>query len=380
MTAIRSAIKPTRRPGELGVHSVDRFHFAVPDLAVAKRFYGEFGLEIDEDGGVLALKTRGNPHVWVTLGEGPRKKLGHISFGAFDDDFDRFAERLQTLGIKRLDPPPGVETNGLWFHDHDGNLIEIKVAAKSSPSEKSEFAELPSGPGVRGAPFRREVARVTPRRLAHVLLFTRDVEKAVQFYTRTLGLRLSDRSGDGIAFLHGIHGSDHHMIAFVTSSAPGLHHLSWDVGSVDDIGRGAMHMLDKGFAQGMGPRTACPRLQLFPLCRRPVGQFQRIFGRHRFCPRRLRLEERRPRAGGFVLRVGAEPARLFHAQCGGVRRALTTYPIPRSQSRPAGQFRAIRSRRNNRAPHALCAVAVSSSSLPQKYGCLRLRIQSYTNP
>ena len=110
MTAIGDAVKPTRRPGELGVHSVDRFHFAVPDLAVAKNFYGEFGLEIDESGGLLAMKTRGNPHVWVTVGEGPRKKLGHISFGAFDDDFDRFAERLQVLGVERLDPPPGVET------------------------------------------------------------------------------------------------------------------------------------------------------------------------------------------------------------------------------------------------------------------------------
>jgi catechol 2,3-dioxygenase-like lactoylglutathione lyase family enzyme len=140
MTAIRGAIIPTRRPGELGVHSVDRFHFAVPDLAIAKNFYGEFGLEIDEDGGHLAVKTRGNPHVWVTLGEGQRKKLGHISFGAFDDDFDRFAQRLLALGIKRLDPPRGVETNGLWFHDHDGNLIEIKVVAKSSPNEKSAAA------------------------------------------------------------------------------------------------------------------------------------------------------------------------------------------------------------------------------------------------
>jgi catechol 2,3-dioxygenase-like lactoylglutathione lyase family enzyme len=177
MTAIRSAIKPTRRPGELGVHSVDRFHFAVPDLAIAKNFYSEFGLEIDEHGGLLAMKTRNNPHVWVTLGEGPRKKLGHISFGAFDDDFDRFAERLQALGVKRLDPPPGVETNGLWFHDHDGNLVEIKVATKSSPNAKSDFSDVSIGPGERGAPFRRDVARVTPRRLAHVLLFTRDVER-----------------------------------------------------------------------------------------------------------------------------------------------------------------------------------------------------------
>ena len=53
--------------------------------------------------------------------------------------FDRFAERLEKLGVKRLDPPPGVETNGLWFHDHDGNLVEIKVAAKSSPDRSLSF-------------------------------------------------------------------------------------------------------------------------------------------------------------------------------------------------------------------------------------------------
>ena len=91
MTAIGGAIKTTRRPGELGVHSVDQFHFAVPDLAVARNFYGEFGLELEERGDRIAMKTPGNPHVWVTVGEGPRKKLVHISFGAFEDDFDRFA-------------------------------------------------------------------------------------------------------------------------------------------------------------------------------------------------------------------------------------------------------------------------------------------------
>ena len=380
MTAIRGTIKPTRRPGELGVHSVDRFTFSVPDLAVAENFYGEFGLEVDEDGDLLAMKTRGNPHVWVTIDEGPRKKLGHISFGAFDDDFDRFAERLQALGVKRLDPPPGVETNGLWFRDHDGNLIEIKVAAKSSPDEKSEFSDVSVGPGERGAPFRRDVTRVTPRRLAHVLLFTRDVEKAVQFYTRTLGLRLSDRSGDGIAFLHGIHGSDHHMIAFAHSNAPGLHHLSWDVGSVDDIGRGAMHMLGKGFARGWGLGRHVLGSNYFHYVGDPWGSFSEYSAGIDFVPDRLRLEKRRPSAGRFVLRLGAESARGFRPQLRGLRRALTTYPIPRSQSRPAGQFRAIRSRRNNHAPRASCAGVVSSSFPPQKYGCLRLRIPSCTSP
>ena len=329
MTAIRSAIKPTRRPGELGVHSVDRFHFAVPDLAVAKNFYGEFGLEIDEDGGLLAMKTPGNPHVWVTLGEGPRKKLGHISFGAFDDDFDRFAERLQALGVKRLDPPPGVETNGLWFHDHDGNLVEIKVAAKSSPNEKSDFSDVSIGPGERGAPFRRDVARVTPRRLAHVLLFTRDVEKAVQFYTRTLGLRLSDRSGDGIAFLHGIHGSDHHMIAFVKSSAPGLHHLSWDVGSVDDIGRGAMHMLDKGFARGWGLGRHVLGSNFFHYVGDPWGSVSaNIRPASILCP---------PIATGRA----ATTRRRIRSTCGGRTRRTISPTTPRREDSPSPHGRGV---------------------------------------
>ena len=40
MTAIHGYIQPSRRPGELGIHSVDHFHFAVPDLTVAQNFYG----------------------------------------------------------------------------------------------------------------------------------------------------------------------------------------------------------------------------------------------------------------------------------------------------------------------------------------------------
>ena len=42
MTTIRGHIKPEGRPGELGVHSLDHFHFVVPDLdaAVALRLNG----------------------------------------------------------------------------------------------------------------------------------------------------------------------------------------------------------------------------------------------------------------------------------------------------------------------------------------------------
>jgi catechol 2,3-dioxygenase-like lactoylglutathione lyase family enzyme len=273
MTAIKGHIQPERRPGELGVHSLDHFHFVVPDLAAAESFYSEFGLTVSPKGGSLGLGTQGASHVWGTVGEGPRKKHRYMSFGAFEDDIDRFAGRLQEMGIARLDPPAGVESNGLWFHDHDGNLVEIAVAPKTSPSEKSEFGFTSVGPGERGAPFRRDVRRTHPRRLAHVLMFTGDVSKAIDFYTNVLGLRLSDRSGDGIAFLHGIHGSDHHMVAFAKSDAPGFHHLSWDVGSVDEIGVGAMHMLGKGHSRGWGLGRHVLGSNYFHYVRDPWGSY-----------------------------------------------------------------------------------------------------------
>ena len=273
MTAIQGYVKAQKRPGELGVHSLDQFHVHVPDLQVAETFYGEFGLDIRTRGNELTVGTFGHPHAWGSIGEGPRKKHGYVSFGAFEEDIEPFAARLQSQGVKRLDPPKGVESNGIWFHDHDGNLVEIKVAPKTSPNERSDLALRVRGPDGRGAPFRSTVKRTHPRRLAHILMFTRDVSKAVEFYTRVLGMRLSDRSGEGIAFMHGIHGSDHHMIAFAKSNAPGHHHFSWDVGTIDEIGEGAMHMLGKGYEKGWGLGRHVIGSNFFHYVQDPWGSF-----------------------------------------------------------------------------------------------------------
>ena len=51
--------------------------------------------------------------------------------------------------IARIDPPPGVESNGLWFLNPDGVPIEIKAAPKTSPDEKSAFSQPSVGPGIR---------------------------------------------------------------------------------------------------------------------------------------------------------------------------------------------------------------------------------------
>ena len=273
MTQIGHYIAPTRRPDALGAHSMDTFRMAVPDLEQARRFYAKFGLDVREEGNGLGLYTFNHPHRWGLLVEGPRKSLGHLSFGVFDDDMERFRARLQQAGVQRLDPPPGLESNGIWFKDCNGLLIELRVAEKSSPDAKSTVEHLIAGPSQRGAPIRGTVPDVRPRRLAHILIFVRDVAESIRFYSQVLGLRLSDESGGVVAFMHGVHGSDHHMVAFAKSSAPGLHHCSWDVPSIQDIGLGAMTMADSGYADGWGLGRHVLGSNYFHYVRDPWGSY-----------------------------------------------------------------------------------------------------------
>jgi catechol 2,3-dioxygenase len=274
MTAIRGIIPATRRPDALGVHSLDHFSFSVPDLARAASFYDNFGLQTEIDGGVLDLRTFGNAHRWGRITEGARKQLGYLSFGIFEDDFARFRAHLHQIGVNPIDPPAGLDSNNIWLRDPDGILIELKVADKTSPNLKADFISVRScDAGSRGAPKRGTLPAVRPRRLAHVLVFVRDIAVSMRFYTQALGLRLSDEAGGGIAFLHGIHGSDHHMIALAKSDAPGFHHCSWDVGSIEEIGLGAMQMAESGFEAGWGLGRHVLGSNYFHYVRDPWGSY-----------------------------------------------------------------------------------------------------------
>jgi catechol 2,3-dioxygenase len=147
------------------------------------------------------------------------------------------------------------------------------VGPKRSPDIKLPGVYHSAPPLERGAVYRGEAPVVRPRRLSHVLLYCPDVPRAVDFYTRALGLRLTDNSGDGIAFMHAVHGSDHHVVAFAKSSAPGYHHSSWDVPGVEDIGRGAMQMADAGYRHGWGLGRHVLGSNYFHYVQDPWGSF-----------------------------------------------------------------------------------------------------------
>jgi catechol 2,3-dioxygenase len=272
-TSTRRKSSGNRREGVLGVHSLDSFSVAVPDLGVADRFYRDFGLGVRMEGTGLGLYAESSGHRYASIVEGPRKRLRHLSFGIFDEDLAGFERRLGQLAISRIDPPAGIGSNGIWIYDHDGTPVEIRVADRTSPASKPVARRIRLEPGIGAAPKRSEAGYVRPKRLSHLLLFTADVNAAIDFYSRVLGLRLSDRSGMDIAFMHAVHGSDHHIVAFARSRGPGIHHSSWAVEGVHEVGLGASRMAERGHAAGWGVGRHVLGSNYFYYARDPWGSY-----------------------------------------------------------------------------------------------------------
>jgi catechol 2,3-dioxygenase-like lactoylglutathione lyase family enzyme len=267
-------------PG-VGVHSLDHFTLVVPDLAEARKFYTTFGLDVRETDNGLRLRTYGSDHIWADIVAGPRKRLSSFRLGVFERDLPVLAERLADV---RVSDPDGGSSNGVWFSLPDGLAVEIAVAPKSSPDAKGSFRLQPRYNAERGAGPRSTVAQVRPRRLAHIAIFASDVPQTMEFLRDRLGLRLSDRSGDNVAFMHGPHGSDHHLIAIARSAGTGLHHCSWDVETISDVGLGAMQMADAGYDRGWGLGRHILGSNYFHYVRDPWGSYSEYSADMDFIP------------------------------------------------------------------------------------------------
>lgn len=87
-------------------------------------------------------------------------------------------------------------------------------------------------------------------KIGHVALYVADIKRSTQFYTDVLGFYVSDAYEDGMmpggaAFLRC--NPDHHGIALfkATEQNPvgaGLHHIAFEVASLDDVVRARAHL------------------------------------------------------------------------------------------------------------------------------------------
>lgn len=263
-----------RREAVCAVHSISRFVFSVPDLEEARRFYTEFGLDTRRVGDRLDLYAHGHAHCWAQIyATGQAKTLEYLALGIYERDLEVMRARIDRHQID-CQAHPMSDGGGLWLNSPDGVPIQLLVCPKVSPDAKSPQAPATvSLAGPAAASSRRMPQPTRPRHLSHIALFTRDVERMVRFSTDILGLRLSDQSGDVMAFVHTPHGGEHHLLAFAKSSAPGLHHSGWDVGSIDEVGQGAMQMRLQGYGRGWGLGRHQLGSNYFHYVRDPWGSF-----------------------------------------------------------------------------------------------------------
>jgi catechol-2,3-dioxygenase len=91
------------------------------------------------------------------------------------------------------------------------------------------------------APGIEREGRVRPRKLGHVVLGSTDLDASQRFFIDGIGFKVSDTIAGLASFLRC--STDHHNLLVQPAPVAFLHHTSWQVDDVDEIGRGAQAML-----------------------------------------------------------------------------------------------------------------------------------------
>jgi catechol 2,3-dioxygenase-like lactoylglutathione lyase family enzyme len=261
----------------MAVKALLHYALEVPDQTVGEKFYTGFGL-VDESrrDGAVRLRPASLKRETVLLYGGPKKRLHHVAFGAPGAELEATRESLKRAGVAEVDPPRGAPDGGFWVRDPDNNLVNIRPEAgevvPADPPLKLNSPGHTLRVALRGCPDRFDAR---PRRLGHILLFSGNLQRMVDFYTGALGLRLSDRCPGIIAFLRCT--ADHHNLALLTSEGPGFHHGSFEVGGVDEIAMGMQRAHDAGIPVGWGLGRHVIGSNFFYYVRDPWGSWAEYF-------------------------------------------------------------------------------------------------------
>lgn len=244
----------------MAMHGISHAAIGVPDLAMARDFYLEFGLTETAHGkfGTAA----GGDQLIAT--EGDRRGIYELGFAVDDrDDLEQLASRLARLGL-----PCRYDGSGrLVFKEPVTNLpLVARVMDRPAPVVKGQHLVNRRADAV----YRGRQPTV-PRRLAHVVIGSPAWEQTRDFF-QELGLFVTDERGKFISFLSC--GQDHHNVAVVNAPRLYLHHTSWEVDDVDDVLKGGAHLTAGDSGRNLyGPGRHFIGSNYFWYFRDPAGLF-----------------------------------------------------------------------------------------------------------
>jgi len=236
----------------MALHRLTQIVMGVPNVEETAAYYTDFGLSpraADTDVSAALTPSPGRAFVTVDGGEqlrivhSDRRRLLELGVGADDpDDLERVAASLAALGV-------AVERAGAEVRAVDpGTEVTVRVEIAQRCRQDPVPVPAYNSPGVdartgQRAPGILREDPVRPRRLGHVVLGSTDQELSQRFFREGIGFKVSDTVPGLAAFMRC--STDHHNVLVQQAPVAFLHHTSWQVDDVDEVGRGATAMLAK---------------------------------------------------------------------------------------------------------------------------------------
>lgn len=225
----------------MALHRMNSVTIGVPNVEETAEFYRDFNLT-ETSPGVFASADGGDQ---LKLVHSPVRRLVELSVGAEShDDVDRIESQVAALamtvdrtgnGIAAVDPGTGVRVS-----------VEVAPPVVQDAAPATPY----NGPGRDGRTGRSPRLRTDddlkgarPRKLGHAVLGTTELETSRRFFMEGIGLKLSDEIRDAASFLRC--STDHHNLLLQRAPVQFLHHTSWQVEDIDEIGLGAHALLEK---------------------------------------------------------------------------------------------------------------------------------------
>ena len=223
----------------MALHRLTKISIGVPNVAPTAEYYEEFGLTPTANGRFATV----DGGEQLELVPAPTRRLLELGIGVDDpDDLARVAAALATLGVSAertassvVAVDPGTEAR-----------VVVAIADRIRPAAGAAVPTNGPGRADRGSQRADAVLRggaVRPRKLGHVVLGSTDFETSQRFFIEGLGFKVSDTVAGLASFLRC--STDHHNLLVQGTPVPLLHHTSWQVDDVDEIGRAASALIAK---------------------------------------------------------------------------------------------------------------------------------------
>ncbi|MFE4757925.1 VOC family protein [Streptomyces mirabilis] len=223
------------------LHGLTHVVIGVPNVVETAAYYEEFGLAPDATAEAASFSTLDGGQQ-LSLVPAATRRLVELGVAADDvDDLALISGRLSTIGLPVVEHTPGE----ILAHEPVARFaVRIRIAERvvQEPAVRTPY----NGPGradrAGRAPGILRQERVRPRKLGHAVVGTTHLESTMRFFVEGLGFKVSDYIGDKGAFMRC--STDHHNVLALAAPVNFLHHTSWQVDDVDDVGRGATTMLE----------------------------------------------------------------------------------------------------------------------------------------